>query len=94
LLAHGVFGVESAAINNFDAIFGEVGEKGVVAVLGDIRGEIRFELEEKVGALGGLLFCGDGSGGEKKQKKKCYGDSFHREFSGRSGGVLYGCGRR
>jgi len=91
LLAHGVFGVDTAAVYNFNAIFGEVGEKGVVAVLDDIRSKIGFELAQEVCALGGLLFCGDGSGGgEKEQQKKCYGDSVHRKVSGRSGGGFRG----
>src|SRR5208337_5565 len=88
LLAHGVFGVDTAAVHEFDAIFGEVGEKSGVAVLRDIGNEIGFELAQKVGAGGRFLFCGDGSCSEKKQEQKCYADSVHRNFSGRSGGMV------
>jgi hypothetical protein len=45
LLAHGVLGVDATTVHEFDAIFGEVGDKGIMAVLGDIRSEIGFELE-------------------------------------------------
>src|SRR6266481_8178935 len=76
----------SDLIHNFDAIFGEIGEEGVVAALCDIRGEIGFELEQEVLTLGGLFFLGEGRGGEKEQKEKGYGDFVHRKFSSRSGG--------
>jgi hypothetical protein len=52
-------------------------------LLRDLRNEIGFELAQEVGAFGRFLFCGDGSGGEKKQEQKCYADSVHRNFSGR-----------
>ena len=86
LFAHRLFVVDAAAVDNFDAIFGEIGEEGVVAVLCDIRGEIGFELEQEVFTLGGLFFLGEGRGGEKEQKEKGYGDFVHRKFSSRSGG--------
>jgi hypothetical protein len=86
LFAHGIFVVDAAAINNFDAIFGEVGEEGVVAVLCDVRGEISFELEQEVFTVGGFFFLGEGRGGEKEQKENCDGVSVHRNFSSRSGG--------
>ena len=66
MLAHGVFAVDAAAVHEFDAIFGEVSEKGGVAVLRDIRNEIDFELAQEVGAFGRFFFGGDGSGGENK----------------------------
>lgn len=88
LPAHGILVVDAAAVDNFDAIFGEVGEEGVVAVLSDIRGEMSFQLEQEIGTLCGFFFLGEGGRGEKEQKEKCDGDSVHRNFSGRSGGAF------
>jgi len=66
LFAHRVLGVDAAAVNQFDAIFSEVGEEGVVAVLCDVGSEIGFELEQEVFTLGGFFFLGEGSRGEKE----------------------------
>src|SRR5208283_5537057 len=84
LLADGVLGVEAAAIHDFYSIFSEVGDKGSVAVLRDIRNEFGFKLDEEFGTCGGFLFRGKRNGSEEKQK--CYGDFVHQMFSGRSGG--------
>jgi hypothetical protein len=67
LPAHGIFVVDAAAVDNFDAIFGEVDEEGVVAVLCDIRGVMSFELEQEIGTLGGFFFLGEARRGEKEQ---------------------------
>jgi hypothetical protein len=75
LLADGVFGVEAAAIHYFHSIFSEVRDKGSVAMLGDIRNEFGFELDEEFGTCRGFLFRGKRNGSEEKQK--CYGDSVH-----------------
>jgi hypothetical protein len=88
LPAHGIFVVDAAAVGNFDAIFGEVGEEGIVAALPDIRGEMSFELEQEIGTLGGFFCLGERRGGEKERKENCDGDPVHRNFSGRSGGAL------
>lgn len=68
LLADGVQGVEAAAIHNFHALFGEVSDKGGVAVLGNIRGEFGFELDEQIGTLRDFLFRRERQDNEEKQK--------------------------
>ena len=75
LLADDVFGVEAATVDDFYAIFGELADKRSMTVLGDIRGEFGFELDEEVGTLRDFLFRGKGQGNDEKQKS--YGDSFH-----------------
>src|SRR5260221_14251807 len=70
LLAHRRFVVDAAAVHNFDTIFGEVGQEGIVAVLCDVRGETGFELEQEVFILNGFFILGEGSRGEKEQKEK------------------------
>jgi hypothetical protein len=86
LFAHRIFVVDATAVNNFDAIFGKVGEESVVAVLCDIGGETGLELEQEVGTVGGFFIPGKGSRGEKEQKENGDDDSVHRNLSGRSGG--------
>src|SRR5260370_40079057 len=52
LFTHRVFGVDAAAVNQFDAIFGEGGEGGVVAVLCYFCSAVGCGFADDVGALG------------------------------------------
>ena len=85
-ISHIVFGIDASVVDELDTIFGEVSEKGIVAVLGYVGCELSFELAQEIGALARFVFLGGSSGAYKDHQQKYCDTLVHEAFSGRSSG--------